>query len=102
MSSPCIDMCPATTWALHQQGPAINMCCASTHPVHQVVLYINMGGAQVQPPTATPPKHSGPLKAVGGWGWGKLGWQKPRDSPIGESQDSPHNTTHMHYHYRIF
>ena len=25
-----------------------------------------------------------------------------RDSPIGESQDSPHNTTHMHYHYRIF
>ena len=25
-----------------------------------------------------------------------------RDSPIGESQDSPNNTTHMHYHYRIF
>ena len=25
-----------------------------------------------------------------------------RDSPIGESQDSPHNTTHMHYHCRIF
>ena len=25
-----------------------------------------------------------------------------RDSPLGESQDSPHNTTHMHYHYRIF
>ena len=25
-----------------------------------------------------------------------------RDSPIGESQDSPHNPTHMHYHYRIF
>ena len=25
-----------------------------------------------------------------------------RDSPIGESQDSPHNTTHMHYHYRVF
>ena len=27
---------------------------------------------------------------------------KSRASPIGESQDSPHNTTHMHYHYRIF
>ena len=26
----------------------------------------------------------------------------PRDSPLGESQDSPHGTTHMHYHYRIF
>ena len=25
-----------------------------------------------------------------------------RHSPIGESQDSPHNTTHMHYHYSIF
>ena len=25
-----------------------------------------------------------------------------RDSPIGESQDSPHITTHMHYHHRIF
>ena len=25
-----------------------------------------------------------------------------RDSPLGDSQDSPHNTTHMHYHYRIF
>ena len=25
-----------------------------------------------------------------------------RDSLIGESQDSPNNTTHMHYHYRIF
>ena len=28
--------------------------------------------------------------------------EESRDSPIGESQDSPHNTTHMHYHYRIF
>ena len=24
-----------------------------------------------------------------------------RDSPLGESQDSPHNATHMHFHYRI-
>ena len=27
---------------------------------------------------------------------------KSRDSPLGESQDSPHNITHMHCHYRIF
>ena len=27
---------------------------------------------------------------------------RARDSPLGESQDSPHDTTHMHYHYRIF
>ena len=25
-----------------------------------------------------------------------------RDSPLGESQDSPHNATHMLFHYRIF
>ena len=25
-----------------------------------------------------------------------------RDSAIGESHDSPHNTTHMRYQYRIF
>ena len=60
-------------------------------PYGRLVLGAHVGGAQVQPPTATPPKHFGPVKGLRREGGG------PGYPNIHPSKRSPRRTDHFEH-----